>query len=300
MSRKTKHEKADPVFDFEEVNAPIGAETAIQKAERSWWERNEVLIVVAAAMAVIDGLFLFDMIDFVMVQNAMLGVIGTVGIAMILNFIPLAIAKQVNNARYKLDCNGWWFAIIGIALFALLYAAVVALRFNCLELYTSGSSNDLINTISTESAAEEISNEARSRAVMTALLLSIEPLATSGFSFILAILTDNPLKNKIESLETRLKELDVARNRVSTAIAAMWEDKEFLLANDEALMNVTKERILDDASRLMAEGRMMLAEKLGEPSDISVLAACESEKAGKHRPAKSESASFESAERQIA
>lgn len=300
MIRRTKNDSLDPVFDFETVKAPIKAESVIQKSERSWWERTIILVAVAIVMAAIDGFFLFDMMDFVMVQNAFLGVVGTIGIALILNFIPLAVAKQVNNARYKLDSNAWWFAMIGIALFALLYSAVVILRFNCLELYTSSSSNSLVNTASADGTVEEISDADRSRAVMTALLLSIEPLATSGFSFILAILTDNPLRNKIESIETRLIELNIARNRVSAAIASMWEDKEFLLENDAALMNVSKELILDDASRLMAEGRMMLAEKLGDPSAISSLAASEEQKTGDHVSAKPGTMSFDSADKQIA
>lgn len=300
MIRKTKNESMDPVFDFEQVKAPIDAEETIQKSELSCWERTILLFVVAIVMAIIDGIFLFDMIDFVMVQNAVLGYIGTIGITLILNFIPLGIAKQINNARYKLERDAWWFAIIGITLFALLYAAVVLLRFNCLELYMDSSSSSLVNTISDAESNEVITEEAKSRALMTALLLAIEPLATSGFSFILAILTDNPLKNKIRALEKRMRELNIARNRVSTAIASMWEDKEFLLANDAALMNVTKEQIMDDASRLMAEGRMMLAEKLGNPSAISRLAVSEEEKTDDHISAKPGTMSFESAEKQIA
>lgn len=299
MIRKPSRETLDPVFDFEQVEAPIDAEETIQKSELTWWERPIMLYVVAFVMAFIDGIFLFDMIDYVMVQNAVLGYAGTFGITMILNFIPLGIAKQVNNARYKLERNAWWFAIIGVTLFALMYAAVVILRFNCLELYTDSSSSGLVNTISDDGAKEVITEEAKTRAVMTVLLLSVEPLATSGFSFILAILADNPLKNKIKALEKRLAEIKVARNRVSTALASMWEDKEFLLANDAALMNVTKEQIMDDAARLMAEGRMMLAEKLGDPSAISSLAASE-EEAGDHISAKPGTMSFDSAEKQIA
>lgn len=300
MFGKKRNETKDPVFEFETVSAPIKASDTIRNAEISWWEKNVVLIVVALAMACMDGFFLFDMMDLAMTQNAVLGFIGAAGIALILNLIPLAIAKQVNNARYGLDKNARTFALVGFGLFTLLYAAVVILRFNCLELYTSSNSGDLVNTISAGEAESGISSEARSRAVTTALLLSIEPLATSGFSFVLAVLTDNPIRNKIRAVERRLDEIKTAKNRVSTALAAMWEDKEFLLSNDMEQLVAAKEQVEDDANRLMSEGRMMLAEKLGDASAISYLAAGNvEEKTSSIAPMK-EKLSHETEERQIA
>lgn len=300
MFGRKKREISDPVFEFESVKAPIKAADTIRKSDRSWWENNIVLVAVALAMAFMDGFFLFDMMDFVLTQNAVLGYIGSAGIALILNLIPLAIAKQVNNARYKLDKNAWAFALAGLGLFMLLYAAVVILRFNCLELYTSSDSGELVNTISASETKSVVTDEAKSRAVTIALLLSIEPLATSGFSFVLAILTDNPIRNRIRAVEQRLDEIKTARNRVSTAMAAMWEDKTFLLSNDLEQLNAAKEQVKDDANRLMAEGRMMLAEKLGDASAISYLSACDVDDKGNQDSAVKETLSLEAMERHIA
>lgn len=275
MIGKSKKEKKDMdnVFDFETVGAPVEAVVILQKSELAWWERDWILAAVAVSMAVIDGFFLFDMLDFVLTQNAALGYIGSIGIAAILNFIPLYIAKQVNNARFRLDKNAWIFAVIGIVIFAVLYAGVVILRFHCLELYTADANRELVNKAAADGTAAAVSEEAIARAKMTALLLAVEPLATSAFSFGLAILTDNPLRRKMEALEKRLAEIRIARNRVSAALASMWEDKEFLLENDAMQLEIARSLVEDDASRLRAEARMMLAEKLGDPSSISYLAS---------------------------
>ena len=272
--KKTIYTYRDKVFDPEATMAPIEAETGYQRADRSWWENNVLLVVVALAMAALDMMFLFDMLDLVMQQNEILGKIGSFGIALILNFLPLVIAKQINKARYRLDNKSWLFALIGIVLFAALYAVVVLLRFNCLQLYTTSISTNLINTIEVPEVVVYLkSSELERRPLLTAVLLSVEPLATSGFSFALAILTDNPLKKQIHYLERRILEIDIARNRITAALASMWEDKQFLLNTDESLYYAAIESIDADANRLMKEARLMLAERLGDPSSISKLSA---------------------------
>ena len=275
---KKERSQNDQIFGFEEVAAPIEAEIAFHRCERSWWENNWVLIGVALAMALLDMMFLFDMLDLAMVQNEMLGRIGAMGVALVLNFLPLVIAKQTNKARYNLDNKSWLFALIGLGVFTIFYAGVVLLRFNCLELYMSSVDKGLLNTagaVSNDIEVLDYSQEARRRAIFTAFLLSVEPLATSGFSFILAILTDNPLKKKIEYLETRLGEIRAASNRVSAALASMWEDKDFLLQNDAKQLSAARGALISDAGRLRAEARMMLAEKLGDPSSISAMSVVE-------------------------
>ncbi len=266
----------DPVFGFETVHSPLVAEDMCQKADKAWWENSWILAGVALAMAMLDMLFIFDMLDLVLMQNAMLGRIGAFGVALILNFLPLVIAKQVNKARYKLDNQSKLFAIIAITIFTLLYLVVVLLRFQCLELYTSTTTMGLTNTVNQTGASTLIiSDEAKRRAFFTALLLSAEPLATSGFSFVLAIMTDNPIKKQINCLEKRQIELRSARNQVSTALASMLEDIESLIDNDLQQYNAAKEAVEADARRLQAESRMMLAEKLRDSSSITALSSSE-------------------------
>ena len=266
-----KKKTTDPIYGFENIRAPIEAEDIIQESGQSRWESGKLLIGVALFMAVLDGSLLFDMMDLVLVQNAYLGAFVAVGIALVLNLTPLTIAKFVNESRYRLDADASRFALIATAIFAVFYIAVVILRFNCLELYTSSVSKGLVNTAATESSVSTTTDEAQRRAVMTALFLSIEPLATSGVSFVLAILTDNPVKKKIKALERRIAEISVGRAHVSTALASMWEDKDFLLNSDMELLIAARDRVEADAERLKAEGRMMLADKLGDPDSISAL-----------------------------
>ena len=275
MSKKTK----TTIFDFETISRPIEAEAKYQKSEISSWENDTLLIFLAFGMAIIDMSFLFNMMDLVMDQNQWLGKIGALAIALILNLLPLPFAKFVNKARYGLDRHAKIFAIVCAVVFVAVYGWVVFLRFNCLELYTSTVSNELINTAaSTPVAVDAVANTVSTRrAIATAGLLSVEPLATSVFSCIVAVTTDDPLKKKINFLKMRKLELKAADNRISTAIASMWEDKDFMMECDREQYEAARDLVAAEAGRLKTEARMMLAERLKDPSSMTKLAQDDTE-----------------------
>lgn len=277
MKKRTVNKENE--FAFEKYAGQIEAEQNYQKVGQSWWENNVLLIGIAIAMAVLDMMFLFDMLDLVMQQNALLGRVGALGIALILNFIPLIVAKQVNKLRYKLDRTALLFAITGVVIFAILYVATVILRFQCLELYTASTSDVLKNTATIEKTIIDSVQQARDtrRAICTAVLLSIEPLATSIFSFLVAIQTDNTIKNQINYLEKRLLELKAAHNRISTALESMWEDKDFMLENEQKQYEIYKNILWSEAEHLRMEARRMLAERLKDPSSITKVMTKEEE-----------------------
>ena len=122
-----------------------------------------------------------------------MSIVMAFGVAVVLNILPLVIAKFLHGAIYKTTKHGLTMFAVFVAGFLLVYGGTVYLRFAYSDMYEQeNQSMTLENTVSEEKVengtenVQEISEKRRkSMAVVT--LLSISPLITS---LILSILVD--------------------------------------------------------------------------------------------------------------
>ena len=290
---------SNPVFEFEKVRSPIVAERAYQNADKALWETPVFTYIVALIMAAIDMLFLFAVFDYLMLQNELLGYVGAFSFAFLLNIIPTFAAKAVNEHRYNIERNAKQIAILCIFSFAILYIAAILLRFNSLSLFYISEDTKLVNAVSASATETVVQSDGIRKAIITTIGLSIEPLVTSIACFVITLYTDNPLKRKINELHIRRLELKSTKNQLATALEAMWADSDFLLQTDLEQFNAAKEALGATADRLKAEARMMLAEKLKDPTSISALAAKEPADKNIINAQEFKMSSFEAAKKQI-
>ena len=104
---------------------PIENEQKLQKTEFAWWSSPGFIIFLTIAMSTLDGLVLYDILDQAMTQSETLGVITSFGIALVLNMMPLLIAKFMHQAIYKIKKGATVLTVITTLSFFLLFAGTV-------------------------------------------------------------------------------------------------------------------------------------------------------------------------------
>lgn len=261
----------------EDYQLPIQAEYTLQKTDRAWWASPPVIIALTVFLSLLDAAVLFDIMDAAMVQSAWLGVLVAVGIALVLNIIPLVIAKLIHQAIYKLKRYAGTMAALLLAAFVLLFSGTVFLRFAFSERYEPDNTGDtLVNTM--EDSGEEsvdtetqAKNEAQANAVV--LLLSVEPLVTSMADFVLAFLSDDELRARINRLRVRRLELLEDISDLQAARSNLEGDCQNLLALDEERYQAARQVLDDRCQMLRTRARTLLAQYLADPSSISCLSA---------------------------
>ena len=256
---------------------PMEAERSLQKTDRAWWASPGVILFLTISFSILDGLVLYDIMDAVMLQMALLGMIVAYGIALVLNIIPLVVAQLVHQAIYGLKRHAWKLAALMLAAFLVLFSGTVYLRFAFSERYEPDSSTgSLVNTVETGAQTQadpeqEEQNKAQANAVV--LLLSVEPLATSLVNFLLAYLSDDELRARINRLRLRRLELLESISDLQAAQANLQQSCRNHLSLDEERYRAAQ-RVLDDrCTVLRTRARLLLAEHLADPNSTSRLAA---------------------------
>lgn len=247
------------------------AEARWQKGD-AWWSSPFVLILLTVALAALDAVVLYSLLDVAMTQAAWMGIAVAFGIALVLNFLPLVIAANIQKALYGLERGALAKAIAGALAFFALFSATVGLRFAYQDMYGAGSQSAVLkNTVESEAwqAAEE--EEDNSKSMATVALLSVEPLVTSVLGFLLAFFSSDPLLSKIHYLRIRRLELLEAQGDLMAAISNMDGEREELLELDEQRFQAAQALVHTRCAQLKAEARFLLGEHLGEPSAISWL-----------------------------
>ena len=275
--KKSKRGSGVYAMQSESYHLPIRAAYILQKADRSWWASPPVIVLLTLFLSVLDALVLFDIMDAAMVQSAWLGSLVAFGIALVLNIIPLALAKLLHQAIYRLKRHAGKLAAVLLAAFVLLFSATVYLRFAFSERYEPENTTDLlVNTMA--DAGEEPADpetQARNQAQATAVvvLLSVEPLVTSITNFLLAFLTDDELRSRIYGLKLRRLELLESISDLQAAQANLEGNRQSLLQLDEARYQAARKVLEDRCNVLRARARILLAERLADPHSISRLSA---------------------------
>lgn len=247
------------------------AESDLQRVDRTWWQSTPVIIFLVVSLSLLDAATLFNVLDTVMVENALIGKLMTGGLALTLNFLPL-IGGYLLRERYYDRSRVSNFSLAALlATFLLLWGATVYLRFETKELNFSGMESTMVNTVGTQTAGPDGET---SDGVANALtfLLAVMPLVTSIVNLYLGFISDDPVKKRINKLRMRCLELEAMEAELMAAENEMCQDRigKLLLLNEDryrAAVRKTRSRF----EGIAAFTRFWLAQYLEDPASISKL-----------------------------
>ena len=121
------------------------------KSGMPWWTSGKANLILVPIFSAMDGMVLFSIFDECLTQSALMGIIMAFGVAVVLNILPLIIARFVHAAFEKTAKNAVLMMSIFIAGFLLIYGGTVYLRFAYSDMYGQESqSMELENTVSDE------------------------------------------------------------------------------------------------------------------------------------------------------
>ena len=279
MNKKTNTAGVAAMQD-EGYSLPIENEKKLQKTEFAWWSAPTIIIFLTVSMSALDALVLYDIMDQVMTQSEIMGKIVSFGIALILNMMPLLIAKFTHQAMYRLKRGAAVWAVAVTAAFFVLFASTVWLRFAYQEQYGESASNHLTNELQVEEIVDT-STESNPKGLAVVLLLSIEPLVTSLVNFGLIYIGNDELRERINHLRIRRLELSEWESDLK-AYLATTEPAELrrgqLLALDMERKKAAEDEIHARCDILKARARTYLAEYLKDPEGASYVTASLDEK----------------------
>lgn len=198
-----------------------------QKTGMPWWSNEKANLLLVPIFSAMDGTVLYSIMEECFLQSALMSIVMAFGVAVVLNILPLVIAKFLHGAIYKTTKHGLTMFAVFVAGFLLVYGGTVYLRFAYSDMYEQeNQSMTLENTVSEEKVengtenVQEISEKRRkSMAVVT--LLSISPLITSLLGFAIAYVSDDEIRRKVECLELEKIEIDEKISEIDAAIAQM-------------------------------------------------------------------------------
>lgn len=239
------------------------------------WATPKANLILVPIFSIMDGMVLFSIFDACLTQSAFMGIVMAFGVAVVLNVLPLIIAKFAHQAIYKIKRQALMMMIICVTGFVLIYAGTVILRFAYSDMYDSEKQSvQLENTVSNVETTEIEADDTNARkSLAVVILLSLSPLVTSIIGFGIAFVSDDEVRRKVEFYERRDIELDEAISDLEAAIATMNRNVERDLRLDEDAMNAAIEEIMARTDTLKALARLYLAEYLADPGATSKLSA---------------------------
>lgn len=255
----------------EGYSLPIENEKKLQKTEFAWWSSPVFIVFLTISMSVLDALVLYDILDQAMTQAEYMGKIVSFGIALVLNMLPLLIAKFVHQAMYKIKRGAAVWAVTATAAFFLLFAGTVGLRFAYQDQYGESSSYHITNEVQVEDNTEEDA-KTDPKGLAVVILLSVEPLVTSLVNFCLAYVSDDELRERIDHLRKRKYELTEAESDLKAYLATMEPAelrREQLMLLDNDRKKAAQDEIHARCNILKALARTYLAEYLKNPEGAS-------------------------------
>lgn len=255
----------------------------------TFWPDAVVTIGFATVCGLLDYNTLFPLIDALMTQSKTVGLVMTIAIAGSINIFPVLLAGWFANGRVDpkvrktvLTTLAGMLAAMFLATFGLRMATldITMAPTDQLDIGTSYSDvldiGDDIESVSTDAAAEaENTFHPTAGQLVMAVLMGMEPLATSMLSFAIAFHylsreePDADINHRRIQVLNRLKEeIDL----VTAAIAELNEDIEFDLTQyDENLYQNMRATILKEADIANNTAVTLLTQKLKDPEAITYL-----------------------------
>lgn len=273
MTKSDEMKNGVEALRSEKYFLPIESKKKYQEADLAWWSHPIVIVLITLSFTGMDGLVLFGIFDIVMTQSENMGLIMSYGIALVLNVIPLLVAKFVHQAIYGIKRYALLWTIINILAFVILFSSTVYLRFAYQDYYDISSSTEFVNSVglNDEMKSDNTKNDTSNVSFAIVLLLSVAPLVTSLINFSLAYLSDDELKKCLNALEIRNLELNEVISDCQAALETMDYDRLEMLNLDENNLNCAKDSVIAKGEKMMALARLILAEHLANPSATTKL-----------------------------
>ena len=277
------NERGIKIMQDEGYARPIESENKLQKTEFTWWSSPIFIIFLTVSMSVLDAMVLYDIMDLATTQSENLGKIICFGIALILNMLPLLVAKFVHQAMYKIKRGAAVWALLSTIAFFTLFAATVFLRFSYQDQYGHRSASPFKNEAEVETMEEadtdtDAGSDTKGFAVV--LLLSVEPLVTSIVNFGLAYISDDEVRALLNHLRKRRLELAECESDLNAYLAtrepAEERCKKLALMDDNA-KKAAQNRVPARCEILKSRAHLYLAEYLGDSKGASYVTAYEPE-----------------------
>ena len=262
MKRNKKNEKGIIAMGKEHYALPVEHEIGLQKLGRTWWSHPISIIVLTVFMSLLDMLVLYDILDQAMTQSEYMGKLVSFGIALVLNMIPLLIARFVRHAMYKTERLAVVWAIVSTGAFLILYIGTVWLRFAYQDNYGASDLAQLTNEVAVNSMTDAAALQHDPKGLAVVVLLSLEPLATSLINFGLAYISNDPLKKRIDRLRVRKYELLEAQSDLQAYLKTIEDSEDRynkLLALDKERKEASKQEIHSRCDLMKAQARVYLA-----------------------------------------
>jgi len=245
----------------------------ICNADNAWWMNDMVLYVLVLGLSAIDAVTLYTVFDSVLFESRTIVLVLTLGSAVVLNFLPLLLARYLHDYRYGRNGVRPWAMWLILAVFLILFAASFHLRWSARALSFAGAESTLSSSVGFGEPGGISGTDADSEsAVAITLLLGILPFITSAVAFLLGYLVDDPVKRAITSL--KLQRAEMLQHRAVMLAAADELDRDWF----SELEQLDNERfgaaatLLHQGTALQkARARFLLAQQLGDPESINYL-----------------------------
>ena len=271
------NERGIKIMQDEGYARPIESENKLQKTEFTWWSSPIFIIFLTVSMSVLDAMVLYDIMDLATTQSENLGKIICFGIALILNMLPLLIAKFVHQAMYKIKRGAAVWALLSTIAFFTLFAATVFLRFSYQDQYGNRSASPFKNEAEVETTEEA---DTDTDAGSDTKGLSVEPLVTSIVNFGLAYISDDEVRALLNHLRKRRLELAECESDLNAYLATREPAEERckkLALMDDNSKKAAQDRVLARCEILKSRAHLYLAEYLGDSKGASYVTAYEPE-----------------------
>ena len=189
MKKKTEEMDA---FKHQDYGTLVENVDTLEASGERWWTKNWFVIGFTIFMTAMDFGVLYSVLDMAVTQSQILGILLSIGIAFLLNFIPLLAARSFSQTIYGIKREAPMVLVISILSFLVLYSSTVVLRFAFRDMYGGSDGGQLVNTM--ESVAVNTTDIDDQKSIAMVLLLSVEPLVTSIAVFILGFFSSVEVK----------------------------------------------------------------------------------------------------------
>ncbi len=240
------------------------------RTELPWWASGAVVLGLTMGLAMLDAVVLYPVLNAALTQSSWMGKVTCVGIAAVLNILPLVMAHYCHLQIYRLDPGAWRLVLAALLAFLLLFAGTVVLRVAYADLYGQAQDGTLVNVME-ETEGDGLADDGKADA--TVFLLCCEPLATSILAFCLAYILDDPVKRRCNWLRVRRVQLREARADLLACRQELQKDisDHELFTLDDQLYAAKRKEVQGRLDQLMARSRYLLARHLHDPAAISVV-----------------------------
>ena len=224
----------------------LKGEQRLQRSQNTWWYNGIILPVLTIMFSALDGVTLYPVFESIFAESPILLYVTTFGTALCLNFIPLIAARLYLKYKFGMGERNMSAFIICLAVFALIFIAVCALRIATKNAVIGNLSDSL-----SSSAGIDMSTDSVPGSLAMILVQCITNLTTSVIAFFLSYMSEDPLQLEINEIKQEIIRLEDRRNSLRSILPVFdnysveddLHDEERKFSNAVAALNARKDRL---------------------------------------------------------